>query len=86
MMSPDIRTPMNAVIGLSAALLDSSLDSEQMHLVDTIHESSNSLLRLLNDILDISKLDAGKVEFEVAPFSPAALIDNAVSIVAARAA
>jgi CheY-like chemotaxis protein len=77
---------MNAVIGLSAALLDSDLGSEQRHLVDTIHESSNSLLRLLNDILDISKLDAGKVQFEATPFSPAAMIDNAVSIVEARAA
>ena len=51
-----------------------------------IYESSNGLLRLLNDILDFSKLDAGKIELEEIAFSPAALVDHAVSIVAAKAA
>ena len=51
---------MNAVIGLSSVLLESGLNNEQRHIAETIHKSSNNLHTLLNDILDISKLDAGR--------------------------
>jgi hypothetical protein len=53
--------------------------------VNTIHEASNSLLHLLNDILDISKLEAGKVQFEAIPFAPAAIINETISIVQTKA-
>ena len=80
MMSHEIRTPMNAVLGLAATLLDESLSADQRKVVGTIRESGDSLMRILNDILDFSKLDAGRMTFELAPFSPVALLDEIGSV------
>jgi two-component system, sensor histidine kinase len=85
MMSHEIRTPMNGVLGLASTLLETRLDSEQRHAVSTIRDSADNLQRILNDILDLSKLQAGKFEFEAIDFSPSALVNAITAIVAMNA-
>jgi signal transduction histidine kinase/CheY-like chemotaxis protein/HPt (histidine-containing phosphotransfer) domain-containing protein len=79
-MSHEIRTPLNAVLGFASTLLESKLDTEQRLNATALHGAGDDLLRLLNDILDFSALDAGRIPFEDAPFSPAAVVDMTVGI------
>jgi signal transduction histidine kinase len=84
-MSHEIRTPMNAVLGYASSLLDGSLQPDQRKAIAAIHEAGDNLLEILNDILDYSKLEAGQLTLENVAFSPQAVIDSALSIMAPRA-
>jgi len=84
-ISHEVRTPMNGVLGMARLLLDTEMGGEQRRYADTILRSGESLLTILNDLLDISKLEAGKLELEIIPFDPRRLIEDAISVMAARA-
>jgi signal transduction histidine kinase/DNA-binding response OmpR family regulator len=84
-MSHEIRTPMNAVMGMTAALLKTPLSPSQQEIAETIRTSSENLLSIINDVLDLSKIEAGAVSAEAADMQLSDVVDQAVLTLAERA-
>ena len=84
-MSHELRTPLNGVLGTADLLINSDLGSRQLEYARMVRESAESLMEILNDILDLSKIEAGKLSLEIMPFNLQDVVEEVCELMAARA-
>lgn len=84
-MSHEIRTPLNGILGMTQLLFETSPSTEQREFLAAVQVSGHTLLTLINDILDLSKVESGRLEFESVPFSPREVLQRVVQTVSVRA-